>query len=117
MGNVRVDSKLLTDSAAFIQKTSEAFKKLAARQEGIEKSASDVVDVMIDKGLVESTEKEAAIEALQDHSRALESLKRVSQRVAEIPAMGNTEKTASGYDDPRAALPESERRFLDNLGL
>ena len=120
--SVQIDSDLLQNMVSFIGAAGTQLDKLAKEQEQAKAAAPEVVETLVQRGLLAEERKSAAVGALADsHVRALDVLKKTASHVAKkeevAPSMGapvpSMDKSADD-DSPRAAADE---KFLHSLGF
>jgi hypothetical protein len=110
-----------------LDKADQVVAEKTAAAEKNEELIPRVVDLLIDRDLIDGHQKEAAIAQLGDHSSALEVLFKVAERHEEnlaslgTPA-GQTKQASDSLTSPFVGLrtsdvKESDRRLFEGLGL
>ena len=114
MATVSVNTGLLKDMASFIKLSSELVTKQASLQQSVNSKIPEVVDTLIRQGLIEPIQKEAAIAALADPVKALETLKSAARRVLVSPVGAAVQKEASapGKTESEKMLESWARELL-----
>jgi len=106
-----MDVNFLKKIVAYVNGTQGHLNKQANTQSRVAQMAPDVVEVLLSKGLIEPFQKQAAIDGLNDHVKALEILKAAASYASNsVPAMG-----VPTPDTFTSNVRESDRVFLDNL--
>ena len=116
MSTITVPLDLMRASVNIGAEAAALCEKVAADQTVLETKAPQVVDVLIENGLVDSLDKEATVQLLQDPGATLDVVARLAKRASAPRAMGSTTKSAGGEHDPQfPAQKESDRVFEAGL--
>lgn len=123
---MNVPDTLLSKMLDYVEGTMQMAVKQAELDTKVSEAGPDVVDTLIKKGFVDANKRDAALRAIHDPLKVLESLKKTAESVdqkkkdAEPPSMGapHTIKEAAevrNQDGESAALQEANRRFIQRV--
>jgi len=124
---MNVPTTLLSKLVDYVEGTTQVLVKQAELDTKVSEAGPDVVDTLIKRGFVDSDKREAALRAIHDPLKVLESLKKTAESVdqkkkdVEPPTMGipHTIKEAAGAPDRNngesVELQEANRRFLQRV--
>lgn len=119
MATVEVDVELLREGVQMGAEAAALGEKVAADQAAIEAKAPLVLDALVEHGVVDSHDKEAALGWLKDPNKTLDLVAKLAKRAAVPRRMGSgtSEKLARAEHDPQFPAPkESDRVFAETLG-
>lgn len=112
-----VSVDLLRGFMTLIKHASEFIEKQAEKEERIANAVPNVVEGLIDRGLVDSIDKEAMTKQLLDHEKCLLAVKTAAKH-AQPATMGSGVSVAPTNDEKRAGYSperESDRRFEQRI--
>jgi len=120
MNTVEVPVKLLRDNVHVTSEAAAICQKIAADQTAVQTKAPQVVNYMIENGLVDAMDKEATIQLLSDHAATLDIVSRLVKQARsanETPrTMGTAVKESRSSHDPQfPPQKESDRVFEQML--
>ena len=119
---VQIDSDLLQNMVSFIGAAGTQLDKLAKEQEQAKAAAPEVVETLVQQGLLAEERKSAAVGALgESHVRVLDVLKKTASHVAKkeevAPAMGAPAPAMDKAAEEETPRSKADRDFLRSLGF
>lgn len=114
---VSVPAAKLQQFVDFIEKAGAMLEEVAKDSTIAKQAAPKTVDLLIRQGLLDSSQKSAAVEALSSsHAKVMDALRKTASHVG-LPSMGAPDVMDKSAKAPRSALEEADRRFEETLGV
>lgn len=112
---VTVPASLLQRFVGFIEKSGAVMERVQRESELAKQAAPAAADSLVKHGLIDESQKAAALEALGgNHAKALETLRRTAAHTAPMSMGEGEEKTAS---DKQSPMDEANERFNRRMGF
>jgi len=112
---VQVPATMLQRFVSFIEKSGALLEQVQREGTQAKEAAPAAVEVLCKQGLIDASQKAAAIEALGgNHAKAVETLRRTASHVALTPMGTGEEKRASVKSTP---VSEANERFNRAMGF
>lgn len=112
---LQITEEVAENMISYIEKTGALLDETRLAKEAAAKDAPSTVDLLIKRGFLQPTMREAAVVALQDPVKAQASLRKIAEASYTPPlALGRAESTKVAGSD---TMKESDRAYYTKLGM
>jgi len=120
---MKVSAEQAKRMVRYVEVTRPIITKAAETEAKVAELAPKVVDLLIEKGALERSQRDRAIVNIQDPVKALESLRKfaaaqsVVKKVADPESMGSPSGEKKASDDGKSKMKESDAIWLRRFGF